>query len=133
MTPIQYAFRSLKKSPGFVAVALACLTLALGLTTTTYAVLDSVMNPRVPFDDPDELYSVMLLGGGATGRVTWFDKYVRVRDRTHFFEHIALTSSTWDIVQSSRGMHRTRIVSVSANFFSLLGVEAEQGRVFAEG
>ena len=51
MSPFQYAFRSLKKSPGFVAVALACLTLALGLITTTYAVLDSVVNPRVPFDD----------------------------------------------------------------------------------
>ena len=133
MSPFQYGFRSLKKSPGFVAVALGCLTLALGLITTTYAVLDSVMNPRVPFDDPDQLYSVMMLGNGATGRVTWFDKYVRVRDRTHFFEEMALTSWTSDIVQSSRGMHSTRIASASANFFSLLGLETEQGRLFAEG
>ena len=77
MSPFQYAFRSLKKSPGFVAAALACLTLALGLTTTTYAVLDSVVNPRVPFDNPDEVYSVMMLGGGATGPVTW-SKRLRV-------------------------------------------------------
>ena len=88
MSPLRYALRSLKKSPGFVIVALACLTLALGLNTTTYAVLDAVVNPLVPFKDPERIFGVTLLGGGATGRVTWHDKYVRVRDRTNLFEEI---------------------------------------------
>ena len=55
---LRHAFRSLKKSPGFVAVAVLSLGLGLGLVTTMFALLDAVTHPYVPYRDADRLYSV---------------------------------------------------------------------------
>jgi hypothetical protein len=54
----RYALRSLKKSPGFVAVAVLSLGLGLGLVTTMFALLDAVAHPYVAYRDPEHLYRI---------------------------------------------------------------------------
>ena len=52
------ALRSLRRSPAFVAIAVISLGLAIGLNTTTFALIDAVEHPYVAYDRPAELFKV---------------------------------------------------------------------------
>ncbi|MBI4420340.1 MAG: hypothetical protein HY560_05900, partial [Gemmatimonadetes bacterium] len=78
---VRYALRSLGKSKGFAAVAVTSLALALGLNTTTYAVLDAFMHPYVPYRQPDRLVRISAFGDPRGERVTWADRAVLLHDR----------------------------------------------------
>src|SRR5258708_18280068 len=53
-----YAFRLLRKTPGFTATALLTLALCIGANLTIFAVVDSVLLRPLPFPDADRLVTV---------------------------------------------------------------------------
>ena len=52
---VRYAWRSLIKSPGFTAIAVACLALGIGINTTIFSVVDGVMLQPYPYKDSERL------------------------------------------------------------------------------
>src|SRR5687768_4053229 len=52
---LRYAVRSLWHSKGFAAVAIACLSLGIGLNTTIFSIVDGVMLKPYPYQDPDRI------------------------------------------------------------------------------
>lgn len=137
MRDLRYALRSLGKSPGFVAVATLCLSLALALNTTTYAILDAMLRPTLPVKDAARLFDVTMWGwfGGSAGSIsgpTPFEKYRVLRDGT-FYEDIAIVTSVGGTVQAGDSVADMGVTQVSPNFFQLLGAEPELGRLFGPG
>ena len=55
----RHAFRSLLKSPGFTATALATLALCLGANLTIFAVVDAILLRPLPFPNSDRLVAVV--------------------------------------------------------------------------
>jgi len=55
---LRYAFRQLRKSPGFAATAILTLTLGIGSSTAIFAVLDAVLLEPLSFPQPDRLVAV---------------------------------------------------------------------------
>ena len=55
---VRHAIRSLRRTPGFTAVALAVLTLSIGATTAIFSVVDAVIVRGLPFDESDRLIVV---------------------------------------------------------------------------
>src|SRR3977135_2411944 len=53
-----YAFRLLRKPPGFTATALLTLALCIGANLTIFAVVDSVLLRPLPFPDANRLVTV---------------------------------------------------------------------------
>ena len=61
---LHHAWRSLRRTPGFLAAAVVTLALAMGATAGMYNVVDKVMLEPLPFREPDRL---VFLGGTAPG------------------------------------------------------------------
>jgi predicted permease len=52
---LKYALRSLGRTPGFTATAIAVAALGIGATTATFTIADHVLLRPLPFADPDRL------------------------------------------------------------------------------
>src|SRR4029077_15360991 len=51
----RFAFRQIRKSPGFALTVIATLALCIGVNTAVFSVLDAVLLRPVPYPAPDRL------------------------------------------------------------------------------
>ncbi len=62
---LQYALRTMRKSPGFTATAVACLALGIGANTAIFGLIDALMLRWLPVRDPQQLIQVKFKTKGA--------------------------------------------------------------------
>lgn len=55
---VQYVLRTLRRSPGFAAAAIAPIALGIGINTGVFSVLNNVMYRPLPAPEPSELLSI---------------------------------------------------------------------------
>ncbi len=127
------SIRSLRRSPGFSAVAIASLGLALGLATSVFSVVDAFRHPRSIFRDADRLYHVWGSGDGAAGDVTNADRINALTGRIPAAGETAFSAFAYfGGAQSGTRSRRVFATAVSANYFAVTGVRPALGRVFTE-
>jgi predicted permease len=67
LTDLKFAFRRLRKSPGFACTVLLTLAIGIGANTAVYSVVSSVLLKPLPYPDGDRLVSLWLNAPGAAG------------------------------------------------------------------
>jgi hypothetical protein len=87
---LRYAFRMLRKSPGFASVAILTLALGIAVNTTVFTAFDALfLRPR-PVKDPDSLAILLRINaGGRDGRFSYPD-YLYYRDHSRSFSDLSL-------------------------------------------
>jgi hypothetical protein len=129
----RYAWRLLRRQPGFTAVAMLTLALGIGTTTAVFTIVDGVLLRPLPYRDPNRL---VLLYYGHHGRTSpWFSP-PNARDYVGGSEAFAASSAIAPITVNLTGLgdpERLRGAKVSGNYFQLLGVPMALGRPIGEG
>jgi predicted permease len=132
---LRFAFRMLRKSPGFTSVAILTLTLGIGANTAIFSVVYAVLLKSLPYPRADRL--VMLYENVrlptyqndrnevSSGNLSDWAKQNSV------FENIAAYSNRSFNLTGTGEPLRVEGELVSANFFATLEVEPPLGRVFA--
>ena len=142
---LRYAWRRLRNSPGFTAVAVLTLALGIGANTAIYSLIQQVMLNALPVSRPNELYS---LGDDKTGgywgglqgdfSVYSYPLYQYLRDHTPEFSELAAFSSGDTALSVRRPGDKNlafpfRGEFVSGNYFGMFGVNASAGRMIQPG
>ena len=126
---LRSALRSLRRAPGFLLMSVGSLGLALGVCTLTFAAVEAVVHPQVPYRDPSQLYAILDRGWGPTGAVTGADKYPQLADGTDFYAEIAYAAGALAVVRGPAGFEDDWTETTSSNLFPLLGVRPVLGHV----
>ena len=131
MWELRLAARSLSKSPHFTCVVVLILGLGIGANATLFSIADAVLFRPFPFTDQARL----VVGGEDSSEPRSeipYREFVAWRAGAQTFEDLAVFGSTnWTLHQTLRGdAAAIRHRSVSANFFTVLGVKPLLGRTF---
>jgi len=125
---LRHALRVLRRSPGFTAVSVITLALAIGATTAIFSVVYGVLLRPLPYNDPGRIMALFeVTNKGAWNRVADpnFDDF---RDQSHSFEAIAKYGGWIESVSGGSQPTRTRVVSVTPEFLRVFHVHPMIGR-----
>jgi predicted permease len=121
---VRYAFRAMRKSPGFTAVAVLSLALGIGATTAIFSIVDALMLRPLPVTDPQRLVLVERAGGGQFSYRVW----AQIRDQHDVFSGVFAYMQT-TLPLAARGEKQSIPgIYVSGDYFNTLGVSAIRGR-----
>src|SRR5215831_25138 len=130
----RYALRGLRRSPGFAAAAVLSLAIGIGTNTAVFSVFHALVLRALPVARPDELVSFYRTGGWGRGFVSW-PFYLEVRDRSDLFQAVAARSGVDKVrlrTSSSDRLESAQREFISGNYFSMLGVNAQIGRLLTD-
>lgn len=134
LAELKFALRSLRKSPGFTAVALLTLALALGANTAVFSLVHAALFRPMVDRAPHELVSVYTATRGAERGFRRFSyaEFERIAAFRDAFAGVAAMSVARVGVGTSPSetLQRSLVHLTSANYFSLLGVQPAHGRFF---
>jgi predicted permease len=130
---IRFGARMLRKNPSFTAVAVLTLALGIGANTAIFSFVNAILLRPLPYKDPSRLVMVFeaFVANGSSKDAVGAPILGEWRKQATVFEGLAARSwdrfilTGFDQPENIPGAH------LSANIFSLLGVEPLLGRAFA--
>jgi predicted permease len=133
MTDLHWAFRSLRKHPGFTALALVTLALGIGVTTVAFSLLDTVLVRPLPLRDSERLVLIREVNDKGGDAAPSFPNFIDWRDQARGFDGIAsaMHPYTTSVVVSGEPQ-RISTMGVSKGFFRILGAPPAVGREFTD-
>lgn len=130
---LQFALRNLRKSPGFLTVVVLSLALGIGATSTIFSVMDAALYRPLPAAHPEQLVVIWDTEPGQPDS-RQYPPIAELNDRlaaTHSFQDIALAGGIEPSMLAGAGTTQSiQTQNITPNYFSLIGVKPQLGRVF---
>jgi putative ABC transport system permease protein len=130
---LRYGVRMLAKSPGFTAVAVLTLALGIGANTAIFSVVNATLLAKLSYKQPDRLVMVWEQSAkhhGGTNNVVSPGNFLHWQDENTVFEQMSALADFNQNLTGAGDPEQVTAQAVSANFFSVLGVNAAVGRTF---
>ena len=128
---LRHGLRVLRKSPGFTVAAIATLALGIGLNTAIFTVVNGLLLRSLPVARADQMVALSVSQNGAAPLPVFsYAEYQDVRGRA--------SSAVSDMLAYRPGLHglqadgradRLTTAYVSPNYFTMLGLKPELGRL----
>jgi putative ABC transport system permease protein len=131
ITTLARTLRALRRSPGYVGVAALSLALGLGLSTATYAIVDSMMHPKIPFEDVDRLFTESLRLGNQKHPPPIAERMQALRTLPGV-ERVGVAASQQKRVVVNGADHYAFLLRMTPEYLAALGVRAKMGRLPTE-
>src|SRR6185369_9426939 len=128
---LKYASRTLRKHPGFAAVVVITLALGIGANTAIFSFVDAVILNPLPFPESDRLVVISQTnneGNEVSVSLLNFQDW-QARSRS-FDEFGGVRFTTFNLTGIDTPQHLAA-QEVTLNYFSILGVQPQLGRIFS--
>ena len=124
---LRYAFRTLRRSPGFTASAILVLSVGIGATVAAFSAFNLTLRP-LPVRDPDTLVRLKRVSPQQASTEIPYAAVVFYREHSRTLSALLAQTSASINVEGNEESVSARFVS--ANFFSELGGTSAFGRLF---
>jgi predicted permease len=131
---VRYAWRGLRRSPGFAVVTIVTLALGIGANTAIFSVVRAMLLAPLPYRDSSRLVFVWsdMSAAGYPRAPLSAPELKDLRDRTTLFSSFGSIWATTAALTGDGDPEQLRVGLVSTNFFSsVLGADPLLGRTFA--
>ncbi len=130
---LRHAFRALRKNPGFAAIAILTLGLAIGANTAIFSVVENVLLRPLPYPDPSALVQIWN---------TYLPAFPQVPDSSGDFQDFQRQAKSFSQMASyvdiPRGFNlagegqaeRLEARLATSSLFPMLGIQPVAGRTF---
>jgi predicted permease len=124
---LRFAARMLRKNPGFTAVAVLTLAVAIGANAVVFSVMNGLLLRALNVPHPETLYS--LEHGTDKDPSESYPDYLDLRDRNRSFDSLIASNINQVALDTGKNPSRAWVYEVSANYFDALGVQPYLGRL----
>ncbi len=126
---LRYAFRQMRKSPGFTAVAVLSLAIGIGANTAIFTIINTIMLKMLPVKNPSELVQLSRYYQDHRSNFS-YPWYAELRDQSHTTSGIfAVSNNSPSKVRIAEETENIDCQFVTGNYYAVLGVKAIAGRV----
>jgi predicted permease len=136
---LTHAARNLRKSPGFFLLAVTTLTLGIAANTAIFSLFYQVLLKSLPIPQPTRLVAFhsegfQMQGNNSNDNYETVFSYplYRALRTAHSFEGIAARSGTSAQMMAGGAAERVQVEVASGNFFQVLGLQPQTGRLLAD-
>jgi len=130
---IRYAFRIMRKSPGFTLIIILTLALGIGANTSIFSIVNAVLLRSLPYYDPSRLVKITFSNPGIDLHDVRFSvpELEDLKSGAGVFEEVSVVfPSSTNLTGARQQPERLELLGVSPNYFSMLGTTPEIGRLF---
>ena len=134
MKDLRFAFRQLRKTPGFTFIAVLTLALGIGANTAIFSVIYAVLLQPLPYPEADRIIVVTESDANQPQISVSYPDYVDYRRDNTVFEHLAISRRESFNLSGLEGRVPEQVSGglVTANFFKVIGLNPQLGRVFTD-
>jgi len=131
---LRYAFRQLRKSPGFTVTALATIAICLGANLAIFGIINSILLRPLPFPDADRLVTIYNTypNAGVQNDGSSIANYYERRGNIPALSSLSIYMERSEVVGEPGSTEQIGVIRTSPEFFATLGVSLPLGRSFTE-
>lgn len=130
---LRYAFRQLRKSPGFACTAVLILTLGIGASVSIFGFVDAALIRPLPYKDPTRLMDVTESVPMIPRANLSYPDYLDWKKMNQVFTSMDVYTGEGYLLRTSTETEPVAGVRVSDGFFHTLGIAPYLGRDFYQG
>jgi len=132
LSDFKFAFRTLTKTPGFTAAAVTVLALGIGANTAVFSLVHALLFAPPSYSRPAEIVQVFSQDkkNPKTFRGFSYPAYQEIRSKNSVFTGTMAYNLAMVGIGEKENTRRAFATLVSANYFTVLGVQPAQGRGF---
>ena len=128
---VKYAWRHIRRAPGFAAAAILTLAFGIGANTAMFTMLNAIVLKRLPITDADRLMAIVPINSRGTNRTTPMSAVAALREGPldHFCAYLG--DLVLPVLANDRPVE-TSTTFVTSECFNAFGIAPIMGRGFTE-
>jgi predicted permease len=132
---LRLAFRALRKTPAFTALAVLTLGLGIAVNTTIFSLVSTLLFSELPLKDPDGFVFLWAVNERAGERRSALSlpEVAEIRREARSLSAVVFAVEESLLLDGEGGARRVAANRVTADFFDVWGVDCVLGRCFLAG
>lgn len=131
---IRFAARKFMRAPGLILAAIVTLMLGVGANTAIFSLVDGIWLRPLQISDPSHLVAVESVKNHAAAdseqdTESSYPEFVDLRERVPAFADVAAADRRGLALETADGLQLLLAEVVSDNYFTVMGVKPELGRL----